>query len=49
MDTKRFTIYFTSDLHGYIYPTDYRSRQERNIGLFKCDGSDGIDGCDYVQ
>mgnify|MGYP002729474508 CR=1 FL=1 len=36
MDTKRFTIYFTSDLHGYIYPTDYRSRQERNIGLFKC-------------
>ena len=28
MDTKRFTIYFTSDLHGYIYPTDYRSRQE---------------------
>ena len=36
METKRFTIYFTSDLHGYIYPTDYRSREARDIGLFKC-------------
>ena len=36
MKTKRFTIYFTSDLHGYIYPTDYRSREARDIGLFKC-------------
>ena len=36
METKNFTIYFTSDLHGYIYPTDYRSREERDIGLFKC-------------
>lgn len=56
MDTKRFTIYFTSDLHGYIYPTDYRSRQERNIGLFKCASQfhkDGntlvIDGGDILQ
>ena len=56
MDTKRFTIYFTSDLHGYIYPTDYRSQQERNIGLFKCASQfhkDGntlvIDGGDILQ
>ena len=56
MDTKRFTIYFTSDLHGYIYPTDYRSRQERDLGLFKCASrfrKDGntlvIDGGDILQ
>ena len=36
MEKKTFTIYFTSDLHGYIYPTDYRSREIQDIGLFKC-------------
>ena len=36
MADKKLTVYFTSDLHGYIYPTDYRSRDERDIGLFKC-------------
>ncbi len=53
---KRLTIYFTSDLHGYIYPTDYRSREERDIGLFKCASrfqKDGntliIDGGDLLQ
>ena len=56
METKRFTIYFTSDLHGYIYPTDYRSREARDIGLFKCASQfhkDGntliIDGGDILQ
>ena len=56
METKRFTIYFTSDLHGYIYPTDYRSREERDMGLFKCASQfrkDGntlvIDGGDILQ
>ena len=56
METKNFTIYFTSDLHGYIYPTDYRSREERDIGLFKCASQfrkDGntliIDGGDILQ
>ena len=29
MADKKLTVYFTSDLHGYIYPTDYRSRDER--------------------
>lgn len=53
---KELTIYFTSDLHGYIYPTDYRSREERDIGLFKCANrfqKDGntliIDGGDLLQ
>ena len=56
MDGKKLTIYFTSDLHGYIYPTDYRSREERDMGLFKCasrfhkDGSTLIiDGGDLLQ
>ena len=56
MEKKTFTIYFTSDLHGYIYPTDYRSREMRDIGLFKCASQfrkDGntlvIDGGDILQ
>lgn len=28
-------ILFTSDLHGYIFPTDYISKEEKNIGLSK--------------
>ena len=56
MADKKLTVYFTSDLHGYIYPTDYRSRDERDIGLFKCASrfeTDGntlvIDGGDLLQ
>ena len=56
MESKKLTIFFTSDLHAYIYPTDYRSREERNIGLFKCASRftrDGntliIDGGDLLQ
>lgn len=56
MDEKKLTIYFTSDLHGYIYPTDYRSSQEKELGLFKCASrfrKDGntliIDGGDILQ
>lgn len=33
---KQADLYFTSDLHGYMYPTDYRGAGERDIGLFKC-------------
>ena len=33
---KTLDIYYTSDLHAFIYPTDYRSSGERDIGLFKC-------------
>ena len=28
---KELKIYFTSDLHGYVYPTDYIERNEKNI------------------
>ena len=33
---KQADLYVTSDLHGYMYPTDYRGAGERDIGLFKC-------------
>ena len=26
---KNLKIYFTSDLHGYVYPTDYVNRKRR--------------------
>ncbi len=56
MGEKQLQIYFTSDLHAYIYPTDYRTPGERDIGLFKCVNrfhKDGntlvIDGGDLLQ
>lgn len=56
MSKKELTIYFTSDIHGHIYPTDYRTREEKEIGLFKCANrfhKDGntlvIDGGDGLQ
>lgn len=30
---KNLKIYFTSDLHGYVYPTDYVNTEEKSIGL----------------
>lgn len=32
---KNLKIYFTSDLHGYVYPTDYVDKSEKNICLLK--------------
>lgn len=56
MEEKTLQIYFTSDLHTFIYPTDYRSTEERELGLFKCANrfqKDGntliIDGGDVLQ
>lgn len=55
---RKLKIYFTSDLHGYIYPTDYRdaSKNNMNMGLLKLINSfnkDGntliIDGGDTIQ
>lgn len=53
---KNLKIYFTSDLHGYIYPTDYIDRSKKNIGLlniinqFKKDGNTLIiDAGDTIQ
>ncbi|WP_297634308.1 bifunctional UDP-sugar hydrolase/5'-nucleotidase [uncultured Clostridium sp.] len=53
---KNLKIYFTSDIHGYIFPTDYRDFDEKNLGLlniisnFKKDGNTLIiDGGDTIQ
>ena len=53
---KELKIYFTSDLHGYIYPTDYIEKSEKNIGLlniinqFDKDGNTLIiDGGDTIH
>lgn len=32
---KKLKIYFTSDVHGYMYPTDYRDESEKNMGMIK--------------
>lgn len=32
---KNFRINYTSDTHGYLYPTDYTGRAEKAMGLFK--------------
>ena len=56
MQERKLTIFFTSDLHSYIYPTDYRSQAKKELGLFKCASQfqkDGntliIDGGDLLQ
>lgn len=55
-ETKKLKIYFTSDVHGYFYPTSYGDRFEKPMGLFAC--ADGfhkdentllIDGGDMLQ
>ncbi len=53
---KSLKIYFTSDIHGYFYPTTYADKSEKNIGLLKCANQfekDGntliIDGGDILQ
>lgn len=53
---KKLKIYFTSDLHGYVYPTDYRDDNEKNMGIlniinqFNKDGDTLIiDGGDTIQ
>lgn len=32
---KTITVLATSDIHGHLYPTDYRTHEERNFGLGK--------------
>ena len=53
---KKLKIYFTSDLHGYVYPTDYIEKDKKNIGLLniisnlqKDDNTLIIDGGDTIQ
>jgi 2',3'-cyclic-nucleotide 2'-phosphodiesterase/3'-nucleotidase len=50
----RLTIYYTSDTHGYLYPTNYADDQPRAMGLlgmaFPKDGNTlVIDGGDTLQ
>ncbi|MFI3236850.1 MAG: bifunctional UDP-sugar hydrolase/5'-nucleotidase [Lachnospiraceae bacterium] len=49
-------IYYTSDMHGYMFPTDYQTKNETNMGLihamssFEKDGNTLIlDGGDTIQ
>ena len=53
---KNLKLYFTSDLHGYVYPTDYMDKSEKNIGIlniinqFQKDGNTLIiDAGDTIQ
>ena len=52
--TDKLTIYFTSDTHGYLYPTDFCSEQPRPMGLLsmsfpKDENTLIIDGGDTIQ
>ena len=52
--TDRLTIYFTSDTHGYLYPTSFQDEKPRAMGLismrFPKDGNTlVIDGGDTLQ
>ena len=53
---KKLKICFTSDVHGYLFPTDYASSTDKPMGLFKLAAdyeADGntlvIDGGDSIQ
>lgn len=41
---KKLKLYFTSDVHGYFFPTSYASREEQNRGLLKCSAGFEKDG-----
>ena len=51
---NRMTIWYTSDTHGYLFDTDFASREPRDQGLlgfrFEVDGNTlVIDGGDTIQ
>ena len=53
---KQVKIYYTSDVHGYLFPTSYGDRKERPMGLLNCisnfkkDGNTLVfDGGDTLQ
>lgn len=55
-NSKKLRICFTSDLHGYFYPTSYGDTQEKDMGLFRCfpnfkkdENTLIIDGGDILQ
>lgn len=51
---NKLTIYFTSDTHGYLYPTNFADKQARPMGLLsmrfpKDENTLVIDGGDTIQ
>lgn len=53
---KTLKMYYTSDTHSYLFPTDYINKEEKNMGVLSCisefkkDGNTLIlDGGDTVQ
>ena len=53
---KKLRIYFTSDIHGYLFPVDYGTGNKKEAGLLSCINNykkDGntliIDGGDTIQ
>lgn len=55
-ETKKLNLYFTSDVHGYFYPTTYGDDTVKQMGLFGCAGGFRkdedtlvIDGGDILQ
>ena len=56
MQQKKLKVYFTSDVHGYFYPTTYGDMDVKPVGLFGCaadfnkdDETLIIDGGDILQ
>ncbi|OTN89287.1 hypothetical protein A5819_001779 [Enterococcus sp. 7E2_DIV0204] len=53
---QQLKIYYTSDVHGYLFPTNYADTQEKEMGLLKCipnfkkdENTLIIDGGDMLQ
>lgn len=53
---KNLKIYFTSDMHGFVYPTDYASKELKHLGMLniinsftKDENTLIIDGGDTIQ
>lgn len=56
MEKKKVKLYYTSDVHGYFYPTSYGDREVKPMGLFACaseyqkdDDTLVLDGGDMLQ
>ena len=53
---KTLKIYFTSDMHGFVYPTDYTNNDDKHLGILnvinsftKDENTLIIDGGDTIQ
>lgn len=53
---QQMKIYYTSDVHGYLFPTNYADTEEKDMGLLKCipnfqkdENTLIIDGGDMLQ